>query len=130
MNPNLTRLIKMARHRLEGVPLDKDDQLEQEHAKAVNAFNDRLVELMSFSLRVELFFGAKWFWGILGPSVQFEVDGNSFLLIKNNESYQLFLHADGRNKLLITLSDDDKQCRSADRAIDAGRPDVLCRWMS
>ena len=55
-------------------PLDKDDQLELEHAIAVNAFNDRLVELMNFSLRLELFFGAKWFWGILGPSVQFEVE--------------------------------------------------------
>ena len=117
MNPNLTRLIKMARHRLEGVPLDKDDQLEQEHAKAVNAFNDRLAELMNFSLRVELFFGAKWFWGTGGPSVQFEVDGNCFLLIKDNESYQLYVHADGRNKLLITLSDDDKQF--ADRLLIA-----------
>ena len=39
-------------------PLDKDDQLELEHAIAVNAFNDRLVELMNFSLRLELFFGA------------------------------------------------------------------------
>jgi hypothetical protein len=74
----------MARQRIEGLSLNEEELLDLEHGSAVEALKAQLARLTDFNVRLELFFRAEWFWGMLGPSVQFTIVGRHFLLVKGD----------------------------------------------
>ena len=65
---------------------------------------------MDVSIRIELLVPANWCWDdAIGPSVQFSLDGQSFLLAQQSEICHLFLDADRSKIPLAVLPDRDRQ---------------------
>ena len=106
MTSNLARFIRLARHRVYGIPLRQEEQMELEQTQAIHEFKVLTATLFEFELRMELFMPAKWSYSTLGPCVEFTVDGRTFLLVQGRENCQLFLQSDKKNILLATFSED------------------------
>lgn len=109
MTPKLAMYIRIARHHIDGTALDEEDQIEQQRTRAIKEFQVYIARRIDFSIRLEVFSPADWFWEPTGTSVRFSVDGQSFLLDQQNEDCHLFLEADGNKVPLTVLSDQDKQ---------------------
>ena len=93
MTSNLARFIRLARHRVYGIPLRQEEQMELEQTQAIHEFKVLTATLFEFELRMELFMPAKWSYSTLGPCVEFTVDGRTFLLVQGRENCQLFCKA-------------------------------------
>lgn len=110
LNPKLAMYIRIARHHMDGTPLDEEDRISQQKAAAIEEFQINIARKVDIVIRMELFFHAHWFWDATGPAVRFSVDGQSFLLLARQDgSCYLFLEADGNKIPLTVLLDEDKQ---------------------
>ncbi len=109
MTPKLAMYIRIARHHMDGTPLDEEDRIEQQRTRAIEGFQVYIGRRIDFSIRLEVFSPADWFWEPTGTSVRFPVDGQSFLLAQQNGGCHLFLEAGGNKIPLAVLSDEDKQ---------------------
>jgi hypothetical protein len=110
LTPKLAMYIRMARHHIDGTALDEEDQIEQQRTRAIEEFQVYIARRMDILVRMEVFSRANWCWDdATGASVQFSVDGHSFLLMQQNEGCHLFLEADGNKIPLAVLSDEDNQ---------------------
>ena len=113
---------------IDGTPLDEENRIEQQRASAIEEFQIYLVRKMDISIRMELLVPANWYWDdAIGASVQFSVDGHSFLLAQQNGGCHLFLEADGNKVPLAVLPDQDRQQFTDRLLVEIG--DVLERTM-
>ena len=110
VTPNLARYIRIARHRIFGTPLDEENRIEEQRASAIEEFQIYIARKIDISIRMELFVPANWCWDdATGASVQFSVDGHSFVLAQQKDGCHLFLEADGSKIPLAVLPDQDRQ---------------------
>ena len=110
MTPNLARYIRIARHHVQGTPLDDESRIEQQRISAVEDLQTYVVRKIDISVRMELFVSANWYWDdAIGASVQFSIDGQSFLLALQEEGCRLFHELNGEKVLLTVLRDQDRQ---------------------
>jgi hypothetical protein len=110
LTPNLARYIQIARHHIYGTPLDEETRIEQHRTSAIEELQIYIARKMDISIRMELFVPANWCWDdATGASVQFSVNGQSFLLVQQNGGCHLFLEADGSKIPLAVLPDQDRQ---------------------
>ncbi|MDR5726680.1 MAG: hypothetical protein RB191_04335, partial [Terriglobia bacterium] len=110
MTPNLARYIRIARHHVQGTPLDDESRIEQQRISAVEDLQTYVVRKIDISVRMELFVPANWYWDdAIGASVQFSIDGQSFLLALQEEGCRLFHELNGEKVLLTVLRDQDRQ---------------------
>ena len=61
----------------------------------------------NLAARIELMFGASYFWNETGPAVRFTIDDQSFLLMQEGEDCRLFLNVEGDEVELASLLGDD-----------------------
>jgi len=101
--------IRIARHHIDGTPIDEEDRIDQQRTSAIEEFQVYIARRIDILIRMELFFQANWFWDAAGPAVRFSVDGNTFFMAQQNESCHLFLEADKEKIPLKMLSDQDRQ---------------------
>lgn len=110
MTPNLARYIRIARHHIYGIPLDKESRLEQQRISAIEELQTYVARKIDVSIRMELLVPSNWHWDdAIGASVQFSVDGHSFLLALQSGGCHLFLDVDGDKVALAKLPDQDRQ---------------------
>ena len=110
VTPNLARYIRIARHHVHGTPLDEESRIEQQRISAIEDLQTYVVRKIDPSVRGELFAPAKWYWDdAIGASVQFSIDGQSFLLAQQDEGCRLFHELNGNEVLLAVLPDQDRQ---------------------
>ena len=109
MTPKLAMYIRIARHHIDGTPLDEEDRIEQQRTRAIEEFQVYIARRIDFSVRLEVMSPANWSWDETGTSVRFSVDGQSFLLAQENGSCHLFLEAGGDKVPLAMLLDEDKK---------------------
>jgi len=68
------------------------------------------VRKIDISVRRELFVPGNWSWNdAIGASVQFSVDGQSFLLVQQDEGCRLFHELNGDKVPLAILPDQDRE---------------------
>lgn len=102
--------IRIARHHIDGTPLDEEHRIDQQRASAIEEFQIYIARNMDISIRMELFVPANWCWDdATGATVQFSVDGQSFLLAQQNEGCQLFQEVNGSKVPLAMLPDQDRE---------------------
>jgi hypothetical protein len=110
MTPNLARYIRIARHHIYGTPLDEESRIEQQKISAIEDLQTYVVRKIDISVRRELFVPGNWSWNdAIGASVQFSVDGQSFLLALQEEGCRLLHEVNGDKVLLTVLRDQDRQ---------------------
>ena len=109
MTPKLAMYIRIARHHIDGTPLDEEDRIEQQRTRAIEEFQVYIARRIDFSIRLEVMSPANWSSDETGTSVRFSGDGQSFLLARQNGSCHLFLEAGGNKIPLAMLLDEDKQ---------------------
>lgn len=110
MTPNLARYVRIARHHIHGTPLDEESRIEQQRISAIEDLQTYVVRKIDISVRMELFVSANWYWDdTIGASVQFSIDGQSFLLAPQEEGYRLFQEVNGSNVFIAMLPDRDRQ---------------------
>ena len=110
MTPNLAMHIRIARHHIDGTTLDEEDRIEQQRTSAIEELQIYIARNMDISICMELFVPANWCCDdATGASVQFSVDGQSFLLAQQNEGYHLFQEVNGSKVPLAMLPDENRQ---------------------
>jgi hypothetical protein len=110
MTPKLARYIGIARHHIDGTPPDEEHWIDQQRASAIEKFQIYIARNMDISICMELFVPANWCCDdATGASVQFSVDGQSFLLAQQNEGYHLFQEVNGSKVPLAMLPDENRQ---------------------
>lgn len=109
MTPKLGMYIRIARHHMDGTPIDDEDRIDQQRTSSIEEFQVYIARRMDILVRMEVFSPANWFWDATGPAVQFSVDGHSFLLAQQNGGCHLFLEAEGNKVSLAVLPDQDRQ---------------------
>jgi hypothetical protein len=110
MTPNLARYVRIARHHIHGTPLDEESRIEQQRISAIEDLQTYVVRKIDISVRMELFVSANWYWDdTIGASVQFSIDGQSFLLAPQEEGCRLFQEVNGSNVFIAMLPDRDRQ---------------------
>ena len=91
-------------------PLGEADWIEQQRTSAIEELQTYIARKMDISIRMELLVPANWYWDdATGASVQFSVDGHSFVLAQQKDGCHLFLEADGSKIPLAVLPDQDRQ---------------------
>jgi len=110
MTSNLARYIRIARHHIYGTPLREEDRIDQQKISAIEELQTYVVRKIDTSVRGELFAPANWYWDdAIGASVQFSIDGQSFLLAQQGEGCRLLHEVNGDKVLLTVLPDQDRQ---------------------
>ena len=107
MTAELRRFIREARTRIQGIQLSTEEELDQKQAEAIRDFTDYLAARVNLAVRIELMFGASYFWNETGPAVRFTIDDQSFLLMQEGEDCRLFLNVEGDEIELASLLGDD-----------------------
>ena len=107
MTAELRRFIREARTRIQGIQLSTEEELDQKQAEAIRDFTDYLATRINLATRIELMFGASYFWNETGPAVRFTIDDQSFLLMQEGEDCRLFLNVEGDEVELASLLGDD-----------------------
>ena len=107
MTAELRRFIREARTRIQGIQLSTEEELDQKQAEAIRDFTDYLAARVNLAVRIELMFGAKFFWNETGPAVRFTIDDQSFLLMQEGEDCRLFLNVEGDEVRLASLLGND-----------------------
>ena len=107
MTADLRRFIREARTRIQGIQLSTEEELDQKQTEAVRDFTDYLAARVNLAVRIELMFGASFFWNETGPAVRFTIDDQSFLLMRDGEDCRLFLNVEGDEVELASLLGDD-----------------------
>lgn len=107
MTAELRRFIREARTRIQGIQLSTEEELDQKQAEAIRDFTDYLAARVNLAVRIELMFGASFFWNETGPAVRFTIDDQSFLLMQEGEDCRLFLNVEGDEVELASLLGDD-----------------------
>ena len=110
MTPNRARYIQIARHNINGTPLDEANRIDQQRASAIEELQIYLARKMDISIRMELFVPANWDCDdATGATVRFSVDSQSFLLAYQSERCHLFKEVNGSKVPLAVLPDQDRQ---------------------
>jgi hypothetical protein len=110
MTAKLARYIRIARHHIHGIPLLEEDRIDQQKISAIEDLQTYVVRKIDISVRRELFVPANWYWDdAIGATVQFSVDGQSFLLAQKEEDGGLFHEVNGDKVLLAMLPDQDRK---------------------
>ena len=110
MTANLARYIRIARHHVHGTPLDEEDRIDQQKISAMEELQTYVVRKIEPAVRGELFASAKWCWDdAIGASVQFSIEGQTFLLAQQDEGCRLLHELNGNKVLLTVLPDQDRQ---------------------
>jgi hypothetical protein len=110
MTPNLARYVRIARHHVHRTPLDEESRIEKQRISAIEELQTYVVRRIDTSVRMELFVPAKWYWDdAIGASVQFPVDGHSFLLAQQDEGCRLFHEVNGSKAQIAMPPDRDRQ---------------------
>ena len=107
MTADLRRFIREARTRIQGIQLSTEEELDQKQAEAIRDFTDYLAARVNLAVRIELMFGASFFWNETGPAVRFTIDDQSFLLMQEGDDCRLFLNVEGDEVELASLLGDD-----------------------
>ena len=107
MTADLRRFIREARTRIQGIQLSTEEGLDQKQAEAIRDFTDYLAARVNLAVRIELMFGASFFWNETGPAVRFTIDDQSFLLMQEGDDCRLFLNVEGDEVELASLLGDD-----------------------
>jgi hypothetical protein len=107
LTTELRRFIREARTRIQGIQLSTEEELDQKQAEAIRDFTDYLAARVNLAVRIELMFGASYFWNETGPAVRFTIDDQSFLLMQEGEDCRLFLNVEGDEVELASLLGDD-----------------------
>ena len=107
MTADLRRFIREARTRIQGIQLSTEEELDQKQAEAIRDFTDYLAARVNLAVRIELMFGASYFWNETGPAVRFTIDDQSFLLMQEGDDCRLFLNVEGDEVELASLLGDD-----------------------
>ena len=107
MTAELRRFIREARTRIQGIQLSTEEELDQKQAEAIRDFTDYLAARVNLAVRIELMFGASFFWNETGPAVRFTIDDQSFLLMQEGDDCRLFLNVEGDEVELASLLGDD-----------------------
>jgi hypothetical protein len=109
MTPNLTRSIRVARHRLNGTPLDEVDQIDQQRREASLEFQVLLSRKLDFEVRIDLLLRARYFWHEDSPAVAVTLEGHNFLLTQTKGGCLLQEEIDGQWSNLVELAAEDNQ---------------------
>jgi hypothetical protein len=107
LTADLRRFIREARTRIQGIQLSTEEELDQKQAEAIRDFTDYLAARVNLAVRIELMFGASFFWNETGPAVRFTIDDQSFLLMQEGDDCRLFLNVEGDEVELASLLGDD-----------------------
>src|SRR5579864_9381480 len=109
MTPALKRHIRLARHRIYGMPLSPLEVQEEETARAIDKFNGFLRNKMTFDVWLELLACGEFVWSRDGCSVEFEIDDRHFLLTQDIRAFRLVERVEKRDIPLQVFIDDDEQ---------------------
>ena len=120
MPPTLKRYIRIAQHRIRGVPVTPETLREEEVASAINNFKRFLRNKMDLEVWFELVLCSEFARGKEGCSVEFVIDDHHFLVTQQMDTFRLIqkrptedvslqvLSADHENfgdKLLVAIGD-------------------------